>query len=96
LTDDDKRRELDDKITSLVATRFGGDYHAAFAHYDSDGDGTIDTKELKTLLHDAGIGNGLTRWAWVQGIIQELDADRDGGISWAEFEAVFKADSSPS
>jgi hypothetical protein len=45
LTDDDKRRELDDKITSLVATRFGGDYHAAFAHYDSDGDGTIDTKE---------------------------------------------------
>ena len=86
----DQRQELDDKVTSLVKSRFGGDYRAAFAHYDADSSGTIDADELKTLLADAGIGNSLTRWAWVRGIMGEIDTDGDGGISWAEFDAVFE------
>jgi Ca2+-binding EF-hand superfamily protein len=81
---------VDEKVTSLVKTRFGGDYRAAFAHYDTDHSGMIDANELKTLLYDAEIGNGLTRWAWVREIIKELDTDKDGGITWAEFEAVFE------
>jgi Ca2+-binding EF-hand superfamily protein len=85
-----QRREIDDKVTALVRTQFGGDYRAAFAHYDADGSGTIDQAELKTLLRDAGIGSGLTRWAWAKEIMEELDTDADGGISWAEFEAVFE------
>jgi Ca2+-binding EF-hand superfamily protein len=87
---EDQRRELDEKVTALVKSRFAGDYQAAFTHYDADQSGTIDADELKTLLHDAGIGNALTRGAWVRGIIKELDADGDGGISWAEFDAVFQ------
>ncbi|QEL20554.1 hypothetical protein PX52LOC_07659 [Limnoglobus roseus] len=34
----ENRWELDEKVTALVATRFGGDYRAAFAHYDGNGD----------------------------------------------------------
>ena len=87
---EDQRREIDEKVTALVRARFGGDYRAAFAHYDADGNGTIDKDELTALLKDAGIGSGLTRWAWAKGIMGEVDADGDGGISWAEFEAVFE------
>ena len=82
--------EVEKKVSALVAARFGGDYRAAFSHYDSDTDGTIRKDELKVLLADAGIGSGLTRWAWASGILDELDKDGDGGISWAEFDAVFR------
>lgn len=90
MADDKNRQELDDKVTALVATRFAGDYRAAFAHYDADRSGVIDADELKALLSDAGIGNGLTRGMWARGIVAELDKDGDGGISWAEFDAVFQ------
>jgi Ca2+-binding EF-hand superfamily protein len=86
----EQRQEIDDKVTALVQTRFGGDYRAAFAHYDGDGNGTIDKDELKPLLKDAGIGSGLTRWAWAKGIMGEVDTNADDSISWTEFDAVFK------
>ncbi|QJW98387.1 EF-hand domain-containing protein [Frigoriglobus tundricola] len=91
---DDKKQEIDDKVTVLVRDRFGGNYRAAFAHYDDDGSGAIDKDELKLLLSDAGIGSGLTRWSWASGIMKEVDTDGDGGISWAEFEAVFRSNKS--
>lgn len=84
------KREVEEKVSALVVSRFGGDYRAAFAHYDADRDGAIGKDELTTLLSDAGIGSGLTRWAWAKGILEELDTDGDGGISWAEFDAVFQ------
>ena len=90
MANDDNKQEIDDKVTALVRGRFAGDYKAAFAHYDADSNGVIDKDELKVLLADAGIGSGLTRWAWASGIMKEVDRDSDGGISWAEFEAVFE------
>jgi len=86
MANEEQRRELVEKVSSLVASRFGGDYRAAFGHYDTDGDGLVSKDELKALLKDAGIGSGLTRWAWATGVIDELDADGDGHISWAAFE----------
>jgi Ca2+-binding EF-hand superfamily protein len=83
-----QKKELTDKVTRLLAERFGGDYHKAFAHYDGNGDGRIDKEELGSLLSDAGIGNWLTRGAWADGIIAVLDANKDGTISGPEFEAV--------
>jgi len=94
MADDENRREIDEKVTTLVTTRFGGDYRAAFAHYDADGNGTIDKDELKALLSDAGIGSGLTRWAWAKGVMGAVDTNGDGAISWAEFEAVFRGNKS--
>ena len=86
----EQRQELDHKVTALVRARFGGDYRAAFTHYDADGDEVISKSELRTLLSDAGIGNGLTRWAWANGIMEAVDKDGDGHISRAEFDAVFE------
>jgi Ca2+-binding EF-hand superfamily protein len=84
----DQRRELEEKVTALVAARFGGDYRAAFDHYDADRDGTINDAELKALLKDAGVGSGLTRGAWAKGVMDEADLDKNRVISWAEFETL--------
>lgn len=86
-----QRQELMDRVSRLVAARFGGDYRKAFDHYDDDKrDGGINRTELERLLKDAGVGSWLTRGAWADGIIAELDADKDGSISAAEFEGVLK------
>ena len=88
MASEDNKRELEEKVTALVAARFGGDYRAAFTHFDANGDGVIDNDELKALLKDAGIGSGLTRWAWAKGVMDEADTDKSGTISWAEFETL--------
>ncbi len=88
----EQKREVQEKVGRLVADRFAGDYHKAFDHYDSHHkDGKISSGELMQLLKDAGIGNWLTRDAWIEGIITELDTDNDGMISAAEFNAVIKS-----
>jgi hypothetical protein len=95
MASEENRRELEEKVTALVAIRFGGDYRAAFGHYDADGDGAISKAELTTLLTDAGVGSGWTRWAWASGVMAELDTNGDGVIAWAEFEAVFEGKPGP-
>ena len=88
----EQKREVQEKVCRLVEERFGGDYLKAFEHYDcQQKDGKISPSELTQLLKDAGIGNWLTRDAWVAGIISELDVDNDGMISSAEFNAVIKS-----
>jgi len=88
MASEQNKEELRGKVSALVAARFGGHHRAAFAHYDANHDGLINKDELKTLLGEAGVGSSWTRWAWAAGIIEELDANRDGLISWPEFAAV--------
>lgn len=88
MASESQKRELEKKLLELISTRFHGDRRAAFGHYDADGDGRVSKQELKQLLSDAGIGNGLTRWAWADGIIEELDKAGDGMISWDEFTSA--------
>jgi Ca2+-binding EF-hand superfamily protein len=90
MANEEQKQEIGDKVKALVRARFGGDYRAAFGHYDADGNGVISKDELKALLSDAGIGSGWTRWAWAGGIMGEVDTSKDGNVSWDEFAAVFK------
>jgi Ca2+-binding EF-hand superfamily protein len=84
-------KQLEEKVSALVQAQFGGDNKKAFEHNDANHDGKVGKDELMTLLHDAGIGNFLTRSTWAAGVIEQLDTDGDGSISWPEFESVFTA-----
>ncbi len=87
-------KELIDKINKLLTVRFGGstmeNQKRLFDSYDKDRNGRINSDELYELLKDAGIGNGITRGAWVRGVISKMDQDRDGMISWAEYTKIIE------
>jgi len=87
------QEELVMKVKKLMTDRFGGTDADArkklFDAYDADADGQIDRGELKRLLADAGVGNGLTRGAWATGVMAKLDTDESTTISHDEFESIF-------
>ena len=61
------------------------EYKEAFSLFDKDGDGTITTKELGTVMRS--LGQNPTQ-AELKSMIHELDADGSGSIDFAEFLAV--------
>ena len=81
---DKKELELVAKVQGLVMDRFDGNYKSAFDHY-GDG-GRMDEEGLERLLKDAGVGNFATRGSWTAAIMEKLDGDRDGFISFAELQ----------
>ena len=87
-----EQEELVTKIKSLLQKEYGDTTMVStrklFDKYDTNKDGKIHDKELEGLLKDAGIGNALTRGAWIKGIIGALDKNGDKQIDWAEFEAA--------
>lgn len=82
--------QLSRKVNELADKRFGGHTTAnireLFLSYDANGDGCASKKEVRKLLEDAGIGNGLTRGMWVDGIFGKLDADKNNCITWDEYK----------
>ena len=84
-----EQEELVQKVKALMTKKFGSAGPEAmrklFDAYDRDGDGNIDAGDLEGLLMDAGVGNGLTRGAWIKGIISAMDESGDKRIDWAEF-----------
>lgn len=80
-------RELREKVRTLVEQQFDGDYQAAFDHF-AGADQRLSRSEVVTLLKRAGIGSMLTRGAWADGVMERFDANKDGGVTWAEFVAV--------
>jgi len=85
-------KELKEKVAALVQSKFGGDWYRAFTHYAAlnGSNATVDKEDLQVMLEDAGVGNWLTRGAWADGIIGELDKNKDKSISWEEFEALLQ------
>ena len=87
----DEEEELKTKIQKLIKEKFDGDYQKGFHHYDkTDGkDSKIGPSALEQLLADAHVGKWMTRTLWVEGVLNALDKDKDGAISWDEFEGDF-------
>lgn len=84
--------ELKIKIRQLVKEKFDGDYRKGFEHYEKvDGeDSKIGSSALEQLLADANVGNWLTRSLWVEGVLKAFDKEKDGAISWDEFESILE------
>ncbi|MEQ1762151.1 MAG: hypothetical protein ABL984_03290, partial [Pyrinomonadaceae bacterium] len=78
---DTREAELISKVQGLVAGRFAGNYRTAFDHYGERG--RMNEDGLERLLKDAGVGNFATRGTWTAAIMDKLDGDRDGFISFA-------------
>lgn len=88
-----QEQELRTKIARLVnRAPYHGDLEAAFRAYDRGDDGALNSSELRNLLADARVGNGLTRGLWVDGIIEKMDelpgARRNGKVDWAELQTL--------
>ncbi|EPS69569.1 calcium-dependent protein kinase 8, partial [Genlisea aurea] len=60
----------------------------AFEFFDRDGSGYIETEEVRVVFSEEGEE---ASEEVVAGIIQDVDTDKDGRISYEEFEAMMKA-----
>lgn len=89
-----EQEELVEKIQKLLKKKYGDssieNMRKLFDEYDRDKDQKISADELERLLKDADVGNGLTRGAWVKGVIGALDKNSDKKIDWDEFTAAIK------
>lgn len=84
---DTDRQFVDIQLTNLVLSSFQADqlteeqiaeFKEAFSLFDKDGDGTITTKELGTVMRS--LGQNPTE-AELQDMINEVDADGKQGFS---------------
>nr|ACG37185.1 calcium-dependent protein kinase, isoform AK1 [Zea mays] len=75
---------------SLHLQRMANDEHLrrAFLFFDKDGNGFIEPEELREALVDDGAADSMEEV--VNDILQEVDTDKDGKISYEEFVAMMK------
>jgi hypothetical protein len=86
---DENERELIDKIKGLMGghPEFRGSYRAAFGSYAHD-NGAMNRDDLRQFLSDAGVGSGLTRGYWIDGILERLDANHNQKLDWGEISPL--------
>ncbi len=85
-----RRAVQDREFLILMKSRIGErdpekELKDAFAIFDTDGNGTIDRKELKRLMKR--LGQALTE-AELDAMMDEVDSDGDGVISFQEFKSM--------
>jgi hypothetical protein len=91
MADDDRRREMIDKLTALATKHFGPNepspWVRLFDFYDGDRDGRVTRKEALEMLGDAGIGMRWNRDQWVSGLFAAMErSPADDAVSRAELE----------
>lgn len=74
---------------SLHLQRMANDEHLrkAFSYFDRDGNGYIEPEELQNALMEDGLDDCVNI---ANDIFQEVDTDKDGKISYDEFDAMMK------
>ena len=87
---DSRARNVGLRVNDLVQRDHGGDYRAAFNAY-AQGGSEVSRSQVSKLLKDASVGNGLTRRAYTNGVMDRFDTDRNNAVSWNEFQAGMRA-----
>jgi len=72
-------------LISLLSGAQQIELQSAFRQFDLNGNGTIDSKELKSVM--ARLGHPMTD-SQVDNILVRLDTDRSGCVEWDEFAAM--------
>lgn len=84
-------------IEALAKKRFGdasvANMKKLFDQFDGNHDGKINKTELTALLEAANVDNCSTNWVetcprWAKAVIERLDKNGDGQISWEEYKAA--------
>ncbi|KAK3097154.1 hypothetical protein FSP39_006899 [Pinctada imbricata] len=73
---------------SYVGKEVTGEFKEAFSLFDKEGDGTITTKELGTVMRSLGQNPSETE---LQSMINEVDADGNGTIDFPEFLSMMNS-----
>lgn len=73
-------------VTALVANSFDRDWKKAFDHYSDNG--RLSRNGLMNVLKDANAVGTFLRGTVADNILAEIDADKDGYITFAEFESI--------
>lgn len=78
------KKEVIDSIKAYVKKSYGGNYQEAFDAFAKN-TGKVNREAVVNLLWYANVGWSVTRGLIADKIIEELDKDGDGLISWKEF-----------
>ena len=79
------RESIISDVTAYVVRVHGGDWRAAFDAEDTDRDGVLTSDDIIRILGKAGVGYRLTRGVIATQVLQEMDFNQDGGVSFDEF-----------
>ncbi|MBL8957524.1 MAG: EF-hand domain-containing protein [Myxococcaceae bacterium] len=83
---DQRALDLGRRVNTMVQNRFQGNYRQAFNHY-AQGGAEVSGNQVGRMLGDAGVGNLLTRGAYKDAVMDRFDTNRNGGVSWSEFQS---------
>ena len=80
-----KRREVDMQLAAQLSPRARTEVRTMFEKHDADGEGSLDTTELQTVLH--AMGHAPTEQQ-LQSLLGEFDYDGSGALDVLEFTAL--------
>ena len=80
-----KRREVDMQLAAPSSPRARTEVRTMFEKHDADGEGSLDTTELQTVLH--AMGHAPTEQQ-LQSLLGEFDYDGSGALDVLEFTAL--------
>ncbi len=82
------KEQIVTNIENLMKSKFSSP-REAFDYYDTNKDGSLTKSDFKILLKEAKV-SFLIRGVVAEFMMQNFDANKDGLVSWQEFQTAIK------